>query len=219
MSFKSTLAASAAALALAGGFAAAQETTGAIRGTVTDDAGTFRVAGLPDGVYAVGVDHPTLRAARVRLNETRVVVEDRTSDALELWSPSEETIFARACPGSTAYGSTGAVLGVARDPVTGLPVPGVDIEVVWRVRDTRFVEAVGDVSGEHGEFVICRVPLGEPAVLRQKGAEEGAELELVTRVTWRDVHADPRPPDPPSNEAAPSDPAVRTEQEEKRRGR
>ena len=196
---------------------------------VTDDAGTFRVAGLPDGVYAVGVDHPTLRAARVRLNETRVVVEDRTSDALELWSPSEETIFARACPGSTAYGSTGAVLGVARDPVTGLPVPGVDIEVVWRVRDTRFVgrevmqndrlEAAGDVSGEHGEFVICRVPLGEPAVLRQKGAEEGAELELVTRVTWRDVRADPRPPDPPSSEAAPSDRAVRTEQEEKRRGR
>ena len=39
MSFKSTLAAGAAAFALIGGFAAAQETTGAIRGTVTDEAG------------------------------------------------------------------------------------------------------------------------------------------------------------------------------------
>ena len=40
MSFKSTLAASAAALALVGGIAAAQETTGAIRGTVTNNSGT-----------------------------------------------------------------------------------------------------------------------------------------------------------------------------------
>lgn len=39
MTFKSTLAASAAALALLGGFAVAQETTGSIRGTVTDEAG------------------------------------------------------------------------------------------------------------------------------------------------------------------------------------
>lgn len=39
MNFKSTLAASAAALALVGGIAAAQEITGSIRGTVTDEAG------------------------------------------------------------------------------------------------------------------------------------------------------------------------------------
>ena len=187
--------------------------------SVTDDAGAFRVAGLPDGVYAIGVDHPKLRAARVRLNETRVVVDNRASEPLDLWTPSEEKIFAQACPGSTPYGSTGAVVGIARDPDTGLPVPGVEIEVVWRVRDTRFVEAVGDVSGEHGEFVICRVPFGEPAVLRQKGAEGGVEFELVTRIEWRDVHADPPLPAPPSSEAASSDRAVRTEKEEERRGR
>ncbi len=40
MTFKCTLAAGAAALALSGGFAAAQETTGSVRGVVTDEAGS-----------------------------------------------------------------------------------------------------------------------------------------------------------------------------------
>ena len=57
---------------------------------LTDEAGTFRVAGLPDGVYALGVDHPRLRTAGIRVNERRVVVEDRTSLPVELWLPSAE---------------------------------------------------------------------------------------------------------------------------------
>ena len=180
-------------------------------GAVTDEAGAFRVTGLPDGVYAVGVDHPRLRTAGVQMNETRVVVEDRASEALELWTPSVETVFTQACPGSAPYGSTGAVVGVARDPATGLPVPGVEIEVLWRAQRVRFVgrgvdvtertENADAVSGEQGEFVICRVPLGEPVFLRQKGAEEGAGFELVTRVAWRDVQVDPGRPTDPAGEA------------------
>ena len=185
---------------------------------VTDDAGAFRMGGLPDGVYAVGVHHPKLQAAGVRLNETRVIVEDRTSEALELWTPSAETIFTQTCPGSAPYGSTGAVVGIARDPVTGLPVPGVGIEVLWRVRTIRFVgreiiendriESVGDVSGEQGEFAICRVPLGETVLLRQQGVEEGVGFDLVTRIAWRDVHADPAlPAEGPGAAALPAVPA------------
>ncbi len=182
---------------------------------VTDEAGAFRMAGLPDGVFAVGVHHPKLRTAGVRLNETRVVVENRTSEPLELWTPSAETIFAQTCPGSAPYGSTGAVTGVARDPATGLPVPGVEIEVLWRAQRVRFVgrgvdvsertESADAVSGEHGQFVICRVPLGESVFVRQKGAEEGAGFDLVTRVAWRDVQADPdRATEPPGEAPLPA---------------
>lgn len=164
---------------------------------VTDEAGAFRVAGLPDGVYALGVDHPKLRAAGVRLNEIRVAVEDRASDPLELWTPSAETVFARVCPGSSPLGGAGAVVGIARDAVTGLPVPDVEVEIVWRVSRLRgtagsaFISEqsryAAGVSDERGRFAICRVPLGEPVLLRPKGAEEAVELELVTRLAWRDV--------------------------------
>ena len=70
---------------------------------VTDEAGGFKVAGLPDGAYALGVDHPKLRAAGVRLNETRVVVEDRTSELLELWTPPTPSSRASA-PGRRPTG-------------------------------------------------------------------------------------------------------------------
>ncbi|MCY3701055.1 MAG: carboxypeptidase-like regulatory domain-containing protein [Gemmatimonadetes bacterium] len=168
---------------------------------VTDQAGGFRVPGLPDGVYALGVDHPKLQAAGVRLNETRVVVEDRTSDPLELWTPSGDALFARICPGSSSYGSVGAVVGFVRDADTGLPVPDIEVEVVWRVRRLQGTaraaavfeqsEYAGGVSDERGRFAICGVPLGEPAVLRVRGVDEGVELELVTRLAWRDVFVEP----------------------------
>ncbi len=168
---------------------------------VTDEAGGFHVAGLPDGVYALGIDHPKLQAAGVRLNETRVVVEDRTSDPLELWAPSDDALFARICPGSSPYRSTGAVVGFARDADTGLPVPDIEVEIVWRVRRLQGTgrttavseqsEYAGGVSDERGRFAICGVPLGEPVVLRPRGLDEGVELELDTRLAWRDVRVEP----------------------------
>lgn len=168
---------------------------------VTDQAGRFQVGGLPDGAYALGVDHPRMRAAGVRMNETRVVVDDRVSEPLELWTPSADALFARVCPRSAPRGSTGAVVGFARDADTGLPVPDIEVEVVWRVRRLQgtsrsaFVseqsEYAGGASDERGSFAICGVPLGEPVLLRPRGVDEGVEFELVTRLTWRDVLVEP----------------------------
>ena len=168
---------------------------------ITDETGAFQIAGLPDGTWAVGVDHPQLRAAGVRLNESRVVVDDRTSDPVELWTPSTDTLFERVCPGESPRGSAGAVVGFARAADTGLPAPNVEVEVVWRVRRlqgsgrsaivSEQSEYAGGESDERGRFAICGVPLGEPVLLRPRGADEGAELELVTRLAWRDVFIDP----------------------------
>jgi len=58
--------------------------------TVTDETGSFRVARLPDGVYALGVHHPRLWRAGIRLSEKRVVVDDRRSAPVELWTPSTD---------------------------------------------------------------------------------------------------------------------------------
>jgi len=179
---------------------------------VTDQAGGFRLAALPDGVYALGVDHPKLRAAGVRLNETRVVVEDGTSDPLELWTPSADALFTRICPGSSPYGSAGAVVGFARDADTGLPAPDIEVEVVWRVRRLQGTartpivseqsEYAAGASDQGGRFTICGVPLGEPVLLRERGVDGGVELELVTRLAWRDVLVEPRPPPLPASRGA-----------------
>ncbi len=164
---------------------------------VTDQAGRFQVGGLPDGAYALGVDHPRLRAAGFRMNETRVLVDDRISEPLELWTPSADALFQRVCPRSSPRGSTGAVVGFARDADTGLPIPDIEVEVVWRVRRLQSTaraaivsersEYAGGASDERGRFAICGVPLGEPVVLRPRGVDEGVELELVTRLAWRDA--------------------------------
>ena len=168
---------------------------------ITDETGAFQIAGLSDGTWAVGADHPRLRAAGVRLNESRVVVDDRTSDPVELWTPSADALFERVCPGESPRGSAGAVVGFARDADTGLPLPQIEVEVVWRVR--RFQggvrsavvseqsEYAGGESDEQGRFGICGVPLGEPVLLRPRGVDEGVELELVTRLAWRDVFVEP----------------------------
>ncbi len=164
---------------------------------ITDETGAFRIGGLPDGSYAVGVDHPKLRAAGVRLNETRLVVDDRTSDPLELWTPSSDALFQRVCPGESPYGSAGAVVGFVRDAETGLPVPETEVEIVWRVRRLQGAargamisdqsQYAGSASDAQGRFAICGVPLGERLLLRPRGDDEGLELELVTRIAWQDV--------------------------------
>ena len=164
---------------------------------VTDQAGAFEVAGLADGVYALGVDHPRLRAAGVRLNETRVVVRDRASDALELWTPSLETLYAWICPGSDPHDGRGVIVGVARDAAAGVPLPEIEIEVLWRVRrlqvsgrtayaDERSV-GVDGVSDEHGRFTLCGVPLGETVELRLAGADEGVAFDVTSPLILQDV--------------------------------
>ena len=170
---------------------------------ISNEDGEFLVGGLPDGAYALRIDHQRFRTAGVALVETRVVVEDRTGNRREFWTPSAETLFARTCPGLSTIGDRGAVVGIARD-ASGVPVPGAEIEITWRVRRlqqtrgggyvTEMTEGERATSDEQGRFAICGVPLGEPVLLRPRGATGAIEYEQTGRIMWRDVPVQPDPP-------------------------
>ena len=162
--------------------------------TMTDDEGRFVVGGLPDGVYALRVDHPKLRAAGVRLNETRVVIEERIVVEREVWTPSAETLYARVCPGSSLSEGVGAVVGITREEATGLPVPRAEIEAAWSVRLGRGIARgvyESAVSDEQGRFAICGAPLGGTIQLRAPGASDALTFKQDAAVVWRDVSVVP----------------------------
>ena len=164
--------------------------------TMTDDEGRFVVGGLQDGVYALRVDHPKFRAAGVRLNETRVVIEERIVVEREAWTPSAETLYARVCPGSSLSEGVGAVVGIARDSAAGVPVPGVEIEAQWSVRLGRGAARgvyASAVSDDEGRFAICGFPLDGPVRLRPlgTGTPHAVQFEPDARVVWQDVSVAP----------------------------
>lgn len=160
----------------------------------TDRDGRFLVGGLPDGAYALSVDHSKLRTAGFRLNETRVVVEELFPRETEIWTPSAETLYARICREASPAEGEGAVVGTARDATTGRPIPGILIEALWSVRVRRGVaRAVSEsaVSDGQGRFAICRVTLGETIQLRTPDDGGVAEFEQDARVVWQDVTVEP----------------------------
>lgn len=160
----------------------------------TDEEGRFLVGGLPDGTYALGVDHPKLRMAGARLNETQVVVEEGVATESEIWTPSAGTLYARICPRSSRSNRTGAVVGIARGWIASVPVTGVEIEALWQApRSERpelgdYVSSVSDVSDNQGRFAICGLPVGETIFLRERGASTALQYKQDARVVWQDLH-------------------------------
>ncbi len=169
---------------------------------VTDSGGAFVLTNVPDGVYAIRVDHPRLRAAGLRLTEHQVRVEDGRSEPLDLATPGGETIYAWVCPGSRLDKARGAIVGFARDAATQVGVAGVSVSGRWRVRRitvtstgdpllSNLSEGVSAVSDADGRFVLCDVPTGEAVCLRVEGQGDGASVTQDVRVVWQDVLVDP----------------------------
>lgn len=162
--------------------------------TTTDGDGRFLVGGLPDGVYALGVDHAKLRTAGVRPNETRVVVKELFPTETDVWTPSAETLYARICSGTSPTEEEGAVVGIAREATTGRPITGIRVEAWWSVRVRRGVARAASesaMSDEQGRFAICGLKLGETIQLRTSGDGGALELEQDARVVWQDVSVEP----------------------------
>jgi len=168
---------------------------------VTDQEGAFEIFGVPDGVYAARVEHPKTRAAGLRTRELRVVVEDGASVPLELFVPSNETIYRSVCPSARQGRALGAIVGFVRDAATGAPVADVAVTGQWRVNrislagrtpnlDTQS-EYVGAVSDSGGRFVLCNVPAGEAVFLKRKDGDTGVSVQLNARVVWQDIPIDP----------------------------
>ena len=160
----------------------------------TDEEGRFLVGGLPDGTYALGVDHPKLRMAGARLNETQVVVEEGVATKSEIWTPSARTLHARICPVRPGPIVQAPWSGSRADGSRAYPYRGSRIEALWQApRAERpelgdYVSSVSDVSDNQGRFAICGLPVGETIFLRERGAGTALQYKQDARVVWQDLH-------------------------------
>ena len=149
--------------------------------TVTDEAGAFRLAGLPDGVYALGVYHPRLWRAGIRLSEKRVVVDDRRSEPVELWTPSTDprvAAYRQALQRRSEECGERASLAVSVRDESGL------VSMPRAVVALRFSDAEQPASREpadaDGRFFLCAPPDARQATLWAEFSEVSGEEALVT---------------------------------------
>lgn len=175
------------------------------RSALTDSAGTFEIVGVPDGLFAIRLDHPRMVAAGVRFGELSLVVADGQAAPVDLVLPSQETIYGRICPSSRPQRAYGAIVGLARSESTGMAVPGVRIMGRWNVNrisasrsgDVRLStrsEGVDAVTDDVGRFVLCKVPIGETVFVTQEGRNRGVSLTQDARVVWQDLPVEPPEP-------------------------
>ena len=153
---------------------------------LTDEAGAFRVAGLPDGVYALGVDHPRLRTAGIHVNERRVVVEDRTSPPVELWLPSAEpaepsesdaALEPSAIPFAGEECGERASLAVTVRDESGLVVmPNATVVLRWSDAVRRPVREDADADGR---LFLCAPRDARQATLWAEFGEDSSEEAVV----------------------------------------
>lgn len=142
----------------------AGDSTPRVETTVTDDAGRYRFAGLPDGRYAIGFQHDALNALGLDAPLRGFELGADTSVIVNLAIDPGPIVRMARC-GKDAGGLSdgmlgGFVLGAARES----PAVGARVEVRWvetslQLKGYRSVpRQVSAISGDDGRYLACGVP-------------------------------------------------------------
>ena len=129
---------------------------------ISDNAGRFRITGVPRGSHRVQVVHPLLDTLRLALRTTPRDFGDSTE--LVIATPSAATVAAVKCPAEDR--STGSAMAVGFVTVAGteeavagatVRIEWIDYEVVGKRLITRERSQTA-VTGEDGSYKMCGVP-------------------------------------------------------------
>jgi hypothetical protein len=174
--------------------------TNSFAGT-TDSTGVFRIVGIPDGVYAIRLDHPRLRTLGIRPVERMVVVEDGESPNLDLGVPAAGTLYPQICSGSRFGTSRGSLVGIARGASTNAPLLGVSIKAHWNVGrvaaateeplPVEMLEQASVETDKDGRFIFCDVPIGYRVILQADGLHPPVTVVQDAQIVWHDLEVDP----------------------------
>lgn len=177
--------------------------TGTTYRTVADPAGRFRIDEVPPGIYGIEFTHPRLDSLPVAaLPPVEVTVTADSVVPIVLAVPSLGRILAAACPapdGDAAHPGTlpgeptGVLVGMVRDPRTGLAVSNAPVTLAWSrydvgPTDERTVAVAraswnGEaVTSESGRFWTCNLPRDIPIHARAT-LPDGRPLETMLRIT------------------------------------
>lgn len=117
--------------------------------TVTDEDGVFRLDAPGPGVYRVQADRDGLSSP---LSPEMEVTEERPRDDVALIIPSALLQAALTCALDAGEG-TAAVVGVVRDPESGVSLPGTRVVATWN--EGRMVRRLEDEADGGGRYRVC----------------------------------------------------------------
>jgi hypothetical protein len=154
----------------------------------TDASGRFRLQAVPAGSHWVSFYHERLQALGVSPPSLQVSFREGETVEVVLAVPSEETLLAGWCLAEQPAPGFGAVAGVVRDSITGVPMPRaiVRAEVVSRVPGIQPIEVRTD---EAGYFRMCSVRADMDVRLQASfGQSSGRTVELFLPAGSARVH-------------------------------
>ena len=145
------------------------------RQAVTDAKGYYRIDSIPPGTYRLSLHHPLLDTLGMDVGTQPIDFQAGRVPVVPLGIPSGEAMVGIACPKNPNAGAEGssALLGVVRDPDTGVPAIGAEVSLRWteiRVskeagarRSQRVRTATVDSAGN---YAICDLPSDLSGVVR-----------------------------------------------------
>ncbi len=170
---------------------------GTERATISDVDGSYWLADLPEGRYAVTFEHP--RAALFGpTDEVEVELDVSQVTAARLTIPTGATLVGRLCQPRRGEAPPGLLVGRVRDAEQDTIVPGASIRIVWLSRDAagdRLLQnrAVADSSGIYRACVPRDAPL---SVELMEGDSTVAAVSAVFGERWlRTIDVVRRPPE------------------------
>jgi len=149
---------------------------------VSDASGHFRIDSIPAGQHYLKVEHPVLDTMGVALRSPVEPYAAGDIRAVELATPTEESLIAIFCASAWRARGPAVLVGRVRDADTGEPAVGAKVSLVWYELDIQAgVKRVPRVresnAGADGTFRICGLPAkldGKVQVIR--GALTSGEI-------------------------------------------
>lgn len=150
-----------------------------VRGA-TDEAGRFRLEGIPPGSRSVSFVHPRLQELGVNAPVHEVDFRRGVTSEVLLALPSEETLLEVWCLLEARGPDIARLAGVVRDTLTGVVIPRATVQI------QRLDPVSGNVVGspmlkkadEAGYYRLCDAPVGPVVVQPRFGLSSGIRERL-----------------------------------------
>lgn len=153
------------------------------RTEVSDSAGRFEFADVPDGRYTIGFFHPVQDSLGIEPTLRPVEANGRSLVRVDLAIPSPATLRAAICGAPTADSSAAVVMGFVRDAQSGAPRAGSRVSAEWlelsigRGRLARRTPRRNTSVRASGWYAVCHVP--SPGAIRLMANHERDSTDVV----------------------------------------